>query len=178
MRTNHLTVWNGISALLLKTFADELTPAWCPLFQLSLDTGIIPIMWKKAVVIPVPKKHPAEKNNEFRPVALTSIVIKSLERIVTEKLRENVLHTLDHYQFAYKENRSTEDALNFMTHFILKHLENPVAYVRVIFMVLSSAFNTLLPDIVLFKLKQMKVNPYIIKWYYAFLDNNSKRKLI
>ncbi len=94
---------------------------------------------------------------------------------MTEKLRENVLHKLDPYQFVCKENRSTEDALNIMTHFILKHLENPVAYVRVMFMDLSSAFNTLLPDIVLFKLKQMKVNPYLIKWYYAFLTGRQQQ---
>ncbi len=70
--------------------------------------------------------------------------MKSLELIVTEKLRENVLHKLNPYQFKYKENGSTEeyDALYF------KHLENPVAYVRVMFMDPSSAFNTLLPDIV------------------------------
>ncbi len=113
MRTNHLTVWNGISALLLKTFADELTPAWCPLFQLSLDTGIIPIIWKKAVVIPVPKNNSSREKIMTLGQCVTSIVIKSLERIVTEKLRENVLHNIRSLSIAYKENRSTEDAIEF-----------------------------------------------------------------
>lgn len=94
---------------------------------------------------------------------------------MTEKLRENVLYKLDPYQFAYKVNRSTEDALSTMTHLILKYLESPLAYVRVLFMDLSSAFNTLLLDIVLSKLKQMEVNPYIVKWYYAFLTRRQQQ---
>lgn len=46
---------DGISALLLKIFADELTPAWSPLFLRSVDTCTIPTICKKAVIIPGPK---------------------------------------------------------------------------------------------------------------------------
>lgn len=75
---------DSISALLLKTFADELTPVWSHLFQLSVDTGTIPTIWNKKKIIPVPKKHCPQENNDFSPVALTSIVMK---RIMVEKLR-------------------------------------------------------------------------------------------
>lgn len=37
------------------------------------------------------------------------------------------------------------------------------------FMDFSSEFNTILPQTLLNKLKQMEVNPYIIRWYHAFL---------
>ncbi len=47
LRTKNSSGPDGISALLLKTCADELTPAWSPLFELSLDAVIIPIIWKK-----------------------------------------------------------------------------------------------------------------------------------
>lgn len=62
-----------------------------------------------------------------------------------------------------------DDALNITTRFLLKHLENPMAYARLMFMDISSAFNTMLLHILVKKQKQMEVNPYIIKWYYAFL---------
>ena len=56
------------------------------------------------------------------------------------------------------------------TDFILKHLENPTAYARRRFMDFSSACNTVpYPQTLLNKLKQMEVNPYIIRWYHAFL---------
>lgn len=47
---------DGISAFLLKTFAAELTPAWCPVFQKSVDSHLVPALWKKSTIIPIPKK--------------------------------------------------------------------------------------------------------------------------
>lgn len=63
---------DGMSCFLLKTFADELTPAWHSLFQLSLDLHKIPELWKKTVIIPTPKNSSPQDNNDYRPVAATS----------------------------------------------------------------------------------------------------------
>ncbi|KAF7641039.1 hypothetical protein LDENG_00298310 [Lucifuga dentata] len=89
--------------------------------------------------------------------------MKSLERIIVGRLRDDVNSVLDPYQFAYKNNRNTSDALNIVSHLILKHLENRTSYVRLLFIDFSSAFNTMLPQVLLGKLKQMEINPYIIK---------------
>ena len=84
-------------------------------------------------------------------------------------------HLLDPYQFAYSDGRGTDDALTSTTHFILKHLENPSAYARLMFVDFSSAFNTILPQIMLQKLKQMDVNPYLIRWYHSFLTERQQQ---
>lgn len=47
---------DGISALLLKSCAEELTVAWCPIFQQSVDSHIIPDLWKKSIIVPLPKR--------------------------------------------------------------------------------------------------------------------------
>lgn len=63
---------DGISARLLTTCAVELTPV----FQHSLDLHRVPALWKRSVITSIPKKpHPSE-NNYYRPVALTSVVMK------------------------------------------------------------------------------------------------------
>lgn len=69
-----------MSTFLLKTFAEELTPAWQQLFQLSIDTQTVPEIWKKSIIVPVPKKVCPQEDNNYRPVALTSNAFKSLER--------------------------------------------------------------------------------------------------
>lgn len=56
MHTNKAAVPDNISAFLLKTFAEELTPVWHQLFQLSTDTHSVPELWKRSVIIPVPEK--------------------------------------------------------------------------------------------------------------------------
>ncbi len=52
---------------------------------------------------------------------------------------------LDPLQFAYRSNRSTDDAIAFTLHTALSHLENRNTYVRMLFVDCSSAFNTIVP---------------------------------
>jgi len=48
--------------------------------------------------------------NDLRPVALTSLVMKSFERLVKGKLLEMVDKALDPKQFAYRAGMGVEDA--------------------------------------------------------------------
>ena len=89
---------DGISVFLLKTFAEELALAWCPILQLSVDSNRVPILWKTTYITPVPKKTCPKENNHYRPVALTSIVMKCLERIAACKLRLDIQDYLDPFQ--------------------------------------------------------------------------------
>lgn len=91
---------DGISTFLLKMFAEELTPAWCPIFQTSIDLLKVPAIWKKATIIPIPKKSCPMENNEYRPVALTSIVMKCYEKYMVTKQKAEVGPKLDPQQFA------------------------------------------------------------------------------
>lgn len=68
---------NGISGHLLKSCSEELAEAFCPIFQKSFITHTLPSMWKSSIIIPLPKKVSCKENNDYRLVALTSIVIKN-----------------------------------------------------------------------------------------------------
>lgn len=166
---------DGISAFLLKTCANELTPAFCPIFQKSIDSHIIPSLWKKSIIIPVPKKTCPVGNSDFRPVALTSNVMKCFERLVVTVLKDQVKSFLDPLQFAYKVGRGTDDAINCITHLVNSHLEDSQAYARLLFIDFSSAFNTLQPNILMKKLIELEVNPFCIKWFYSFLTNRTQQ---
>lgn len=67
---------------------------------MSLDSGHIPSIWKSSNVVPVPKKPSLSVLKGHRPVALTSIPSK----LVTTR-------PFDPLQFAYTQNRNTEDAI-------------------------------------------------------------------
>ena len=153
---------DGISAFLLKTFAEELAPAWCPIFQLSVDSQWVSILWKTSHINSVPNKTCPKENNDYIPVAITSIIMKCLERMVACKVRSDVQDYLDPFQFAYRQGRGTDDAVNTVVHLILKHLDKRNASARLLFIDFSSAFNLIQPHTLLIKLKQMNVNPYII----------------
>ena len=124
---------DGIPAFLLKTFAEELAPAWCPIFQLSVNSHRVPILWKTSYITSVPKIICPKENNDYRPVALISIVMKCLDCLVTCKLRLDVQDYLDPFQYAYRQGRGTYDAVNTVVHLILKHLDKLKAYARLLF---------------------------------------------
>ncbi len=52
--------------------------------------------------------------------------------------------TLDLFQFAYRSNRSNDDATAF--HHALTQLDKKDLYVRMLFIDFSSAFNTIIPQ--------------------------------
>ncbi|XP_070182906.1 uncharacterized protein [Littorina saxatilis] len=78
-----------------------------------------------STIIPIPQKSHVTRLNDYRPVALTSVVMKVLERLVLKYLRAATNHVMDPLQFAYRANRSVDDAVALGLHYILQHLEQP-----------------------------------------------------
>lgn len=68
------------------------------IFQRHIDLHIIPDIWKKSLIIPVPKRPGPQEYTDYCPVALTCIVMKCLERIMVKKLKEEVKDHLNPYQ--------------------------------------------------------------------------------
>ena len=113
------------------TCADQLSPLFTDIFNTSLETCHVPVCFKSSTIIPVPKKPRITGLNDYRPVALTSVVMKSFERLVLSHLKSITDPLLDPLQFAYRANRSVDDAVNMALHFILQHLDSAGNYARI-----------------------------------------------
>ena len=166
---------DGVAGKVLKECRIQLSHILQQLFQLSVDTHQIPLNWLTAELIPVMKPNVSLGNwvkNDLRPVALTAIIMKSLERIVLRHLNPEKL--IDSSQFAYIKDRSVEDASLILQHNIQAHLDHPRTYVRVMFIDFSSAFNTIQPHILLEKLKNLNVNSNLLLWIQSFLTNRKQ----
>ncbi len=81
---------------------------------------------------------------------------------------------LDPLQFAYRANRSVDDAVNMGLHYILQHLDKPGTYARILFVDFSSAFNTIIPDTLQNKLTQLSVPTSICQWITSFLTDRQQ----
>ena len=99
---------DGIPAFLLKTFAEELAQAWCPTFQLSIDSHRVPILWKTSYITPI-QKIICPKKTKITDLLHLSIIMKCLERLVAYKQRLDVQDYLEPFQFAYRQGRATYD---------------------------------------------------------------------
>ncbi len=133
---------DGVTPVCLKSCADQLTPIVTQIFNRSLELCEVTSYFKRSTIIPVPKKPKITGLNDYRPVALTSVAMKSFERLVLAYLKDTTGPLLDPLQFAYRANRSMDDAVNMQLHFILQHLDRPETYVRILFVDFSSAFNS------------------------------------
>ena len=163
-----------LSGKLLKSCHKEIADIFAYIFNLSLKLMVIPNVWKKAEIVPVPKKSKVESMNDLRPVALTSVAMKLFEKLVLKLLLHEVKGHLDPYQFAYKEGRNVEDACIILINNILKHLEEKRTYARLLFIDFSSAFNTIQPHIMVRKLLDIDVNVHIVAWVLDFLTNRAQ----
>ena len=121
---------DGISGRLLKSCHEELAEAFCPINQLSMDLHTVPSIWKDTIIIPVPKRACVKENNDLRPVALTSMVMKGFEKVTTRMLKDQVSGALAPHQVANRCNRRTDDAVVSLGHYISKHLEVSTTYAQ------------------------------------------------
>ena len=58
------------------------------MFNLSLEEGIVPSEWKEANITPLFKKWSRNKPENYRPVSLTSVVCKLLDRLIRDHMVE------------------------------------------------------------------------------------------
>jgi hypothetical protein len=145
------------------------------IYNLSISCFKFPSIWKLGEIIPVPKKPIPKVDNDLRPVTLTAIAAKCLERIMLPKLGTYLNNHLDSLQFAYRPKRSTDDAINTFIHELLMHLEQTGTYARCTFLDYSSAFNTMQPHILIDKLSLYNVPARMKLWLMDFLTDRSQR---
>ena len=160
---------DGLSPKILKICSKELSYIYSIIFNMSLKLCKIPTIWKTSKIIPVPKSNSVKQMNDLRPVALTSVAMKCMEKIVLNNIMPICQPHLDPFQFAYKSKRSVEDAILFFTNNIYKHLDTPKCYVRTLFIDFSSAFNTIQPHLLIPKLIDFGIPNSISLWILDFL---------
>ncbi|KAK3570559.1 hypothetical protein QTP86_022509 [Hemibagrus guttatus] len=162
-----------VSPSILKHCANQLSPMFTDIFT-SLETRHVPACFKTSAIIPVPKKTKITVLNDYRLVAMTPVVMKSFEHLVLSYLKDITDPLLDPLQFAYRANRSVDDAANMALHFILQHLDSPGSYARVLFVDFSSAFNMIISALLRDKLSQLNVPDSMCSWIMDFLTDRQQ----
>ena len=85
------------------------------LYNISLSLEYIPKVWRGAKVILIPKSGKDEYNDPraFRPITLSSFILKGLERVVAWHLEElGIVNRLSPRQHAFRKHHSTDTALS------------------------------------------------------------------
>jgi len=173
---------DAVPTKLLFECIDSVLPAITHVFNHSLESGIFPDSFKKALVKPLLKKpslDPKDLKN-YRPVSNLSFLSKVLEKIVLAQLFEHLSkHSLlPVMQSAYRPHHSTETALLKMVNDTLLALDQN--HVTVLTLLdLSCAFDTIDHSILIRRLDSVfGISSTALSWVKSYLTNRTQTIVI
>lgn len=114
---------DGVIPIMIQKSIPYILETLTNLFRTSLATGFVPSLWCLVNVIFIPKPgKDIELPKSYRPISLSSFLLKTMERLIDVHIRETIalsspLHKL---QFAYMKGKSTELA----AHHLVSKLEH------------------------------------------------------
>ena len=145
------------------------------LWQKSLDTSDIPAKMKHAIIFPLAKGGSLTNPANYRPVSLTSHVVKIFERIIKGRIVK-FLETnkwLNPKQHGFRSKRSTLTQL-------LEHYDDIIhsmcdgSNVDVIYLDFAKAFDKVDHTILLTKLHNAGVRGKVFEWIKNFLQHRTQ----
>jgi hypothetical protein len=168
---------DNIPAWFLKIGAPFFATPVADLMNLSLSTQVVPSQWKTAYILPVPKIPVPRSPSDYRPISITPILSRIMERIV---VKDYIYPSLQSPppglsfsdQFAFQPSSSTTAALIHLLHTVINHLQsNP--YVIIYALDFSKAFDSVRHSAVLHKFSRLDIPDHIYNWVEAFFRDHS-----
>ncbi|CAB3387096.1 Hypothetical predicted protein [Cloeon dipterum] len=168
---------DGIPAVLLKNCASTLCPSLAHIFQLSILASDLPMDWKNAAVTPVPKEGEKTNFKNYRPISVTSIVGKLLEKHVRNQLAAFLEQTeaLPDGQHGFRSRRScTTMLLRTLDSWTAALDSQSGARIHAVFLDWSKAFDKVPHRRLLNKLQFHGVDGAALRWLQNFLVGRSQ----
>ena len=155
---------------MLKTFAPAISRSLTSLFNFSLEMGQVTSEWKLALVTPVPKGGWSEKVEDFRPVSISPVVAKLLERVVQWQLyaylhKHSILNVA---QSGFCPGHATQDVLVATVDDWRQSLDEGKV-VGSVMLDLSKAFDTISHSIMHSKLACYGVLADELEWFDQYM---------
>ena len=167
---------DGVPAILLKKCKENISIPLQIIFKKSLETGEIPDIMKLAHITPILKPGKLRtKPESYRPVSLTSHIMKTFERIIKKSLQNHLELTkqLNQNQHGFRSQRSCLTQL--LAHYdeILKGIEEGFN-VDTIYLDFSKAFDKVDKGVLCHKLRQLGIHGPLGVWLHNFLTNRKQ----
>ena len=169
----------GWPPCIFKEFSDQPSVLLSILFNKSFQSGVLPSEWKIAFVTPIYKKGSKHLACNYRPVSLTSTVVKVMESIIKTNILEhlNSNNLLISHQFGFLEGHSCTTQLLHVMDILTKSLDRGVP-VDVIYMDLQKAFDSVPHKRLLYKIEHYGITGNLLRWIDGFLSNRRQRVVL
>ena len=160
---------DDIPSSLLVNCATELAQFLLIIFTHLLSSGVPPSFIRVAFT-PVFKSGDVSTPSNYRPISLTSVISKVLERIIRKQVfsfidKKGCLNSIQH---GFRSGRSCLSALLNVFDDIM-HMLDCGGYVYMVYLDFSNALKKVNHGIIFLKLKALWITGNIDMWFYHFL---------
>lgn len=166
---------DGIPASMLKRGGDDMCVLLLKLFAISLSTAHYPTAWKTTHIIPKIKTGPEANVENYRPINITSVVSRVMEKVVKAALVQHLItnNLISVSQHGFLRSRSCDTCLvDYMNDITLKR-DNGLL-VSVIFLDFKKAFDKVPHERLLAKLRSFGINNPLYSWFVSFLKGRKQ----
>ena len=170
---------DGINPLFLANTAESIALPVFIIFSKSLSEGKIPNEWRQANVSPIFKKGNRSAPNNYRPVSLTCILCKLMEKIVRKKIIEHLENNnlISSKQHGFVTGRSCVTQLLDVLDIWTKTLDEG-GTVDAIYMDFQKAFDSVPHRRLIAKVKAHGIEGNTLNWITDFLQDRSQKVII
>ena len=173
LQKNKATGLDKLGANVLKIASQEIyIPLW-KIFNLSINTGIFPDIWKEARVVPLHKSGSLQLTGNYRPISVLPVLSKIIERHVHTHLYNYVRPLILESQSGFLPKHSCETALCKMVNSWSHAMDNDFMN-GVIFVDLRKAFDLVSHRHLLHKLDPYRCNPTALSWFRSYLTDRKQ----
>ena len=141
----------------------------------SWSTGVIPKIWKNAILLPILKKgKPVEDFNSYRPISITSCLGKLSERMINSRLTwwletSGCLHP---NQAGFRAGQRTEDQLFRLSQKVLDGFQKK-QHTAAVFVDLKQAYDRVWRKGLYQKLMNSGIQGKMYRWLKQFLTDRT-----
>jgi len=164
---------DGFFPAQLERTLDISLPRLTVIFHGSLALHHIPTRWLDVKVILIPKAGKPSNTNpkDFRPISLSSFLLKTLERLIDIHIRLTINPSLrSDAQHAYRKGRSTDIALHSLT-FIIERGFRSKKYSLAAFLEIEGTFNNVTPTAITGALTELGTERPIVGLIHTMLTS-------
>ena len=178
IKTNKAQGPDKVHGKVLKECSASLAYPLATIFTICFKCGQLPQDWKIGNIVPIFKKGCNTDVENYRPISLTSLIMKAFERIIRDELYLRCEQYLDSRQHGFLPKRSCTTLMVDYCDSLALSLNSSIE-TDVIYFDFSKAFDTVSHDILLDKLKNVyKIDGLLLNFLRCYLTGRKQRVVI